>query len=61
MLPAEDRETLRHMIWVERLAFKICVEAERATEQGYSDYERGRELGRTAGNVSGLCRMLKEL
>lgn len=61
LLPAEDRERLRHIIWAERLAFKICVETERATDQGYSDYERGRELGRTAGNVSGLCRMIKSL
>jgi hypothetical protein len=61
LLPAEDRETLRHIIWVERLAFKICIEAERATDQGYSDYERGRELGQRAGNVSALCRMIKSL
>ncbi|KAK4207119.1 heme oxygenase-like protein, multi-helical [Rhypophila decipiens] len=61
LLPPEDRETLRHIIWAERLAFKIFVEAERATEQGYSDYERGRELAQTAGNVSGLCRMIKAL
>ncbi|KAM7187847.1 hypothetical protein V8F20_010806 [Naviculisporaceae sp. PSN 640] len=61
LLPSEDRETLRHIIWVERLAFKICVETERATEQGYSDYERGRDLGLRAGNVSGLCRMIQSL
>ncbi|KAI2678232.1 hypothetical protein DTO013E5_9704 [Penicillium roqueforti] len=57
LLPLMDQEYLRSIIWTERLAFKLCAEDEKLTEQRYDEYQRGQELGTKA--VAGLCRAIK--